>query len=318
MMQGERNENMSHLQIFLKALSLTFVLVIGLCGTAVWSQDLEPRSFSPAPKGLNITGLGYTLSEGDIFFDKALQVEDATGTIHSAKLLYGRTFGLFGKSAKIVGLVPYSWGDWEGLLEGQPASTSRRGFADPGVLFAVGLVGSPAVELKEFVAYEEGMIIGASVLVVAPLGQYDPAKLINLGANRWVFRPRLGFSGRLRKWTLEAMVDAYFFTDNDEAYGGTVFHQEPLYALQTNMIYTFRKGIWLSITAGIADGGQPSVNGVEKEEIDMNTRLGGVFAIPINRRYSLKMLYTNGVRTSVGMDYDLFGISVQYKWGGGI
>jgi hypothetical protein len=203
-------------------------------------------------------------------------------------------------------------------LEGEPASTSRRGFKDPAVLFAVGLVGSPAVDLKEFVAYEEGMIIGASVLVVAPLGQYDPSKLINLGANRWVFRPRLGFSGRLRKWTLEAMADAYFFTDNDEAYGGTVFRQEPLYALQSNVIYTFRKGIWLSFTVGVADGGRPSVNGVEKEEIDMNTRMGGVFSVPINRRYSLKMFYTNSVRTNVGMDFDLAGISVQYKWGGGI
>jgi len=306
------------MQHHIKETCLTLVVLILVCGTAVQAQDLEPRSFSPAPRGLNITGLGYTLSAGDVYFDKALLVEDATGTIHSAQALYGRTFGLFGKSAKIVALVPYAWGDWEGLLDGRPASTSRRGFADPGVLFAVGLVGSPAVELKEFVAYEEGMIIGASVLVVAPLGQYDPSKFINLGSNRWVFRPRLGFSGRLRKWTLEAMVDAYFFTDNDEAYGGTVFSQDPLYALQANVIYTFRKGIWLSITAGIANGGKPSVNGVEKEEIDMNTRMGGVFSVPINRRYSLKMFYTNSVRTSIGMDFDLLGISVQYKWGGGI
>jgi hypothetical protein len=297
---------------------LVITLIIMLFGTAMRAQDLEPRSFSPAPKGLNFSGLGYTLSAGDLFFDKALEIEDATGTVHSTKLLYGRTFGLFGKSTKIVGLVPYSWGDWEGLLDGEPASTSRRGFADPGVLFSVGLVGSPAVDLKEFIAYEEGMIIGASVLVIAPLGQYDPSKLINLGANRWVFRPRLGFSGRLKRWTLEAMADAYFFTDNDEAYGGTVFSQDPLYSMQANVIYTFNKGIWLSFTAGIANGGRPSVNGVEKDEIDMNTRIGGVFSVPINRRYSLKMFYTNGIRTSIGTDYDMLGISVQYKWGGGI
>jgi hypothetical protein len=299
--------------------SLPIILLIAvLNGAAVRAQDLEPRSFSPAPKGLNIVALGYMLSDGDVYFDKALQIEDATGTVHSAKVLYGRTFGLFGKSAKVVGLVPFSWGDWEGLLDGVPASTSRRGLADPGVVFSVGLAGSPAVDLEEFVAYKEGMIIGASILIVAPLGQYDPSKLINLGANRWVFRPRLGFSGRLRRWTLEAMADAFFFTDNDEAYGGTVFHQDPLFSLQTNVIYTFRKGIWLSFTAGIADGGKPSVDGAEKEKVDMNTRMGGVFSVPLSRRYSLKVFYTNGVRTSVGMDYDLLGLTVQYKWGGGI
>jgi hypothetical protein len=297
---------------------LTLFLVIGLSVSSARAQDLEPRSFSPAPSGLNITGLTYTNSHGNVFFDKALLIEDATGTVHSVTGLYARTFGLLGKSAKVIALVPFAWGDWEGLLDGQPATTSRRGFADPGVLFAVGLVGSPAVELKEFVAYEEGMIIGASVLVIAPLGQYDPSKLINLGANRWVVRPRLGFSGRVKRWTLEAMADAYFFTDNNEAYGGTVLSQKPLYAMQANIIYTFKRGIWLAVTGGIADGGQPSVNGIEKDKIDKQTRLGGVIVFPFTRRYSFKVSYTNSVRTKIGGDYNLFGISLQYKWGGGI
>ena len=297
---------------------LTLVLVIGLCGTAVRAQDLEPRSFSPAPSGLNISGMGYTISRGNVFFDKALLIEDATGTVHSSTGLYARTFGLFGKSAKVVAVVPFAWGDWEGLVDGQPATTSRRGFADPGLVFAVGLAGSPAVNLKEFVAYEEDMIIGASILVVAPLGQYDPSKLINLGSNRWVFRPRLGFSGRLRRFTLEVMADVYFFMENPEAYGGTTITQKPLYALQANFIYTFKKGFWLAVTGGVANGGQPTVSGVEKDEIDMNTRLGAVLVLPINRRQSIKLFYTNSVRTKLGGDYNLLGASFQYKWGGGI
>jgi hypothetical protein len=303
---------------YFTASCLVLVLVIGSSVSPAYAQDLEPRSFSPAPKGLNITGLTYTLSNGNVFFDKALPIEDATGTVHGATGLYARTFGLFGKSATAVALVPFAWGDWEGLVGGVPASTSRRGFADPGVLFAVGLVGSPAVDLKEFVAYKEGMIVGASVLVIAPLGQYDPSKLINLGSNRWVFRPRVGFSGRLRRFTLEAMFDAYFFTKNPEAYGGTYITQEPLYSIQANVIYTFRRGMWLAVTGGIADGGRPSVNGVEKDKIDKNTRLGGVLVFPFAKRYSIKVSYTNSVRTAIGGDYDLFGLSLQYKWGGGI
>ena len=300
------------------AMFLILALVIALSASSARAQDLEPRSFSPAPRGLNITGLTYSNSQGNVFFDKALLIEDATGTVHGATGLYARTFGLFGKSAKAVALVPFAWGDWEGLLDGVPASTSRRGFADPGVLVAVGLVGSPAVDLKEFVAYEEGMILGASVLAIMPLGQYDPSKLINLGSNRWVFRPRLGFSGRLKRWTLEAMADVYFFTDNDEAYGGTVLSQEPLYAMQANVIYSFKRGFWLAVTGGIANGGQPSVNGVEKEKIDNQTRLGGVLVFPFARRYSIKVSYTNSVRARIGGDYNLFGITLQYKWGGGI
>lgn len=309
---------MSRTGNLVKTSCLAVILLIWLCGTAAMAQDLEPRSFSPAPKGLNITGLTYTHSNGNVFFDKALPIDDATGIIHGATGLYARTFGLFGKSAKAVALVPFAWGDWEGLVNGQPASTSRRGFGDPGVLLAVDLVGAPASDLKDFVAYKEGMIVGASVLVVVPLGQYDPSKLINLGSNRWVFRPRLGFSGRVKRFTLEAMFDAYFFTENSEAYGGSTITQEPLYAMQANVIYSFRRGMWLAVTAGIADGGRPTVNGVEKDKIENQTRLGGVLVFPFAKRYSIKVSYTNSVRTAIGGDYDLFGLSFQYKWGGGL
>ena len=300
------------------ALFVFLVLITGLSVSTAYAQDLEPRSFSPAPKGLNITGLTYTHSNGNVFFDKALPIDDATGIIHGATGLYARTFGLFGKSAKAVALVPFAWGDWEGLVDGQPASTSRRGFGDPGVLLAVNLLGAPAVDLKDFVAYKEGMVIGASLLTIMPLGQYDPSKLINLGSNRWVFRPRVGFSGRVKRFTLEAMFDAYFFTENSEAYGGTYITQEPLYSIQANVIYTFKRGMWAAVTGGIADGGRPSVSGVEKDKIDKNTRLGAVLVFPFAKRYSIKVSYTNSVRTAIGGDYDLFGLSFQYKWGGGL
>lgn len=309
---------MSRIGNLVKTACLAVILLIGLWGTAAMAQDLEPRALSPAPRGLNIAGLTYTHSSGNVFFDKALLIEDATGVVHGATGVYARTFGLFGKSAKAIALVPFAWGDWEGLVDGEQATTSRRGFGDPGVLLAVDLLGAPAVDLKDFVAYKEGMILGASLLTIMPLGQYDPSKLINLGSNRWVFRPRLGFSGRVRRFTLEAMFDAYFFTENSEAYGGSTITQEPLYAMQANIIYSFRRGMWLALTAGIADGGRPTVNGVEKDKIENQTRLGGVLVFPFARHYSIKVSYTNSVRTKLGGDYDLFGLSFQYKWGGGL
>ena len=94
--------------------------------------------------------------------------------------------------------------------------------------------------------------------------------------------------------------------------------QEPLYAIQANVIYTFRRGMWLAVTGGIADGGRPTVNGVEKDKIENSTRLGGVLVFPFAKHYSIKVSYTNSVRTKLGGDYDLFGLSFQYKWGGGL
>ncbi len=301
------------------ALLLAAAVATALCvPLPAAGQDLEPRALSPAPVGLNIAGVGYIHAQGNVFFDKALLIDDATGVVQRMTGFYVRTFGILGKSAKFVTVVPFAWGEWEGTVAGDQAATSRRGFADPFFQLVVGLAGSPAVSPRDFVAYSEGFVVGASISVVAPLGQYDPAKLINLGSNRWAFRPRLGFSGRAGRWTFEALGDVWLFTENPEAFGGTVMEQKPFYAVQGNVIYSFGRGFWLAVSGGLADGGQLVIDGVEKETIDMNSRLGAVFVIPVARRWSLKVSYTNSVRTKLGGDYDLVGVTAQYRWGGGL
>ena len=51
--------------------------------------------------------------------------------------------------------------------------------------FSVNFYGSPALSLEEFTNYQQDLIIGSSIQVSAPLGQYDENKLVNLGNNRW-------------------------------------------------------------------------------------------------------------------------------------
>jgi hypothetical protein len=282
------------------------------------AQDLEPRAFSPAPVGMNVVLAGYSFSEGNVFFDRALLIEDATGEVHGASGAYVRTFGIAGMSAKALAAMPFVWGDWRGLVDGQPASTSRRGLADSRVQLAVNFFGAPAASLKEFAAHKEGTIVGASLLAVVPLGEYDSSKLINLGSGRWAFRPRLGFSNRIRRFTIEAMVDAWIFTEIPEAYGKTTISQDPIWALQAGVIYSFRNGIWLGISGGMSEGGKTTVNGVQKDNAQENSRFGATLNIPLNRRYSFRVFYTNSVRTRLGADFDFFNASLQYRWGGGL
>jgi hypothetical protein len=297
-------------------------VVILLLGVAVWTgtadaQDLQPRAFSPAPAGLNTVLVGYALSSGNVFFDQALLIEDATGEVHGITAAYVRTLGFFGKLAKFSAIVPYAFGDWEGKVDGVPASTSREGFADPRVQLAVNFIGSPAVKLKDFRTYSEGTIVGASLLAVLPLGQYDATKLINLGSDRWAVRPRLGFSSRVKRLTLEAMADVWLFTDIPEAFGGTTISQEPIWALHGNVIYVFKRGLWAGVSGGTANGGRTTVNGIEKDNVQKNSRFAATLALPLNRKLSLRFFYINSVKTALGADFDFYNLSVQYTWGGG-
>ena len=301
----------------MRSILLSLLILMSLIGVAA-AQDLQPRAFSPAPVGLNTVLLGYALSSGNVFFDQALLIEDATGDVNAVTVSYVRTLGFFGKLAKLSAVVPYAFGDWKGKVDGVPASTSRQGFADPALQLAVNFIGDPAVTLKDFRTYREGTIVGASVLVVAPLGQYDAKKLINLGSNRWSSRLRLGFSSRIDRLTLEAMADVRFFTEIPEAFGGTTISQKPIWALQGNVIYLFKRGFWMGLSGGLATGGETTVNGVAKHNSQTNSRLAATLALPVNRRLTLRFFYINSLESALGADFDVYNAAVQYSWGGGL
>jgi hypothetical protein len=147
--------------------------------------------------------------------------------------------------------------------------------------FAVNFVGAPARTLRELGTYRERTIIGASILATVPIGQYDPEKLINLGSNRWTFRTRLGASHHLSRWYFELMGELWVFTETPEAFGGNSISQDPMVAIQFNVIHQFKRGFWLGAGAGYGEGGQTTVSGEEKDTWQINKRFGFTLVYPI-------------------------------------
>ena len=148
---------------------------------------------------------------------------------------------------------------------------------------SINLYGAPALTLKEFADWEQDLIIGASLQVSAPWGQYDPSRIVNIGTNRWSFKPEIGMSKAVGPWTLEVQAAATFFTDNDDFYGGKTRSQDPLYSCRGTLIYGFRSGIWASVDATYFAGGRTTVNGVLNNDLQQNWRLGATLAFPVDR-----------------------------------
>jgi len=280
-------------------------------------QSLEPRRWSHLPVGANFAGVGYVYSEADILFDPALQLEDVSSEVHTALLSYVRVLDVLGKSGRVDIVVPYSVGRWEGLLEGEPASTRRSGFNDPRVRFAVNLIGSPAQNMAEFRQYKVNTIVGAALEVTVPLGEYDQDKLINLGSNRWIFRPQLGVVHNWDKWAAELTTSAWIYTDNDDFFSGTTREQDPLYAVQGHLIYTFRPGLWTSLSAAYGDGARSTIDGIEKNDEIGKYIVALSMGIPINPRHGLKVVYLHSETTEdTGDDYDRVLLAYSMMWGG--
>ena len=286
------------------------------------AQDLTPRAYLSAPVTSNAVILTYAFADGELLFDPTLPIEDAVGTIHTPVVTYFHQFDLFGHSANISGSLPFSSGTFSAAVNGQDRAVTRRGLADPAVRFAVNLLGGPALTPAEFVKTPPPRAtLGASVKVIAPAGQYSPEFLINIGSNRWGFKPELGYTRRAKAVTLDMYAGVWFFTDNDEfftpAAGGplNVKSQTPIGAFEFHVSYDFKPRLWLSADINYWRGGRTSVNGITNTAtLQANSRFGVTGSVPLTRRQSVKVSYSEGFIVRIGGNYRILSMGWQYGW----
>lgn len=284
-----------------------------------FSQELEPRRWSHLPIGKNFVGAGYAYTEADIFFDPVLRIENAEMEMHTWAIRYIRTFELFEKSARIGFVQGFQEGRWTGLLDGVPRSTKRSGLSDSLLRFAINLYGAPPLEDKEFAAYRAKVhvetIVGTALVVQLPTGDYMEDKLINLGTNRFTFRPQLGVVHNRGKWSMELTGSAWIYTDNDEFVNVNRLENDPLYTIQAHLTYTFRPGFWAAAGFGYGYDGESILNGVERNDRKGNLVWALSVGHPITRWLGVKFAYI-GTRTqeSVGQDTDSIALSFSVFW----
>ena len=294
--------------------SLVVLALFVASAHAVRAQQMEPRAYSNAPIGLNFLIAGLAHSEGDVLLDPSLPVENAHAVVKTAILGYARTLDFWGQSGTIGLVLPYASLSANGSLESQSVSVDRTGFADPALRLTLNLYGVPALSMQEFAGYEQDIIVGASLLVTAPVGRYDSSKLVNIGTNRWSVKPEIGISKGLGSWTLEAAAGVTFFSDNDEFVGNGTREQDPLYAAQAHVIYNFKPGTWGALDGTYYTGGRTSVNGGLKNDLQQTWRFGATFSMAVSRSNSVKLYFSSGATDRTGTDFKVIGIAWQYWW----
>ncbi len=294
--------------------SVLAVLLGGL-GTA-HAQQLEPRSYAPVPIGLNFVGIGTSYSTGGVVTDPSLPVENVHAEVYVVPPYCGRTFGLFGRLASATLSTPYGWAHVTGDVQDVGRTVDRDGFLDPVFRFGTNFLGCPALTPPEFVKRKPSTTMGASISITAPFGQYDSSKLINLGTNRWAFKPEAGLSQPIGDWVFEVYAGVWLFETNDDFYGGQVREQDPLATLQGHVVYNFgfSRPMWVAGDFTYYNGGATTVDGEFKNDRQSNTRGGLTLTIDWFKNQSLKLTWANGVSTRVGSSFQTFGLGWQWRW----
>ncbi len=299
------------LRVFVALGALWLLLCMGAA-----AQDLEPRAYSPSPVGTSFVGFSLSRSSGDISFDPTIPITNAHAALNSSAMGVGQTIGLLGRQAMITAGLPYVWGNVSGDVGELSASVYRSGVADLKTRFSLNLVGVPAMTPREFAQRtRKNFIVAASLSMSWPTGQYGNTKLINLGTNRWSFKPEIGISYPVKKLDLDLYVAGTWFTDNKSFYTGqSVRSQDVLTALQGHVSYTVKPRLWVAVDSTWYGGGATEVNGGPPTGRQGNTRLGATASLPLWKGQSLKATYSSGVSGNIGQKFTTLGVGWQYVW----
>jgi len=179
-------------------------------------------------------------------------------------------------------------------------------------------MGGPAMQPKDMAKWKQKRLLGVSLKVIAPTGQYSGSKLINWGGNRWAFKPELGYSERWGHWVLDGYAGAWFYTTNPASYAGLVTKPQsetPIGALEGHLSYDVQPRLWVSLDANFWWGGITSLSGIQNLATKQTgSRLGGTVSFPISKHQSIKVSYSNGTYIRFGGNYQSASVAWQYSW----
>ncbi|GLS32846.1 Putative MetA-pathway of phenol degradation [Mesorhizobium albiziae] len=231
------------------------------------------RDWISVPVDMNFLYVYYTYSNAEASIDSNLPIDGASVDASVPIVRYARSFDLGGRVGGIQLIAPYGFID--ARLDGTSLETSTDGIGDIMGIFVANIYGAPALSKEQFAKWKPEQYLTASLAVTAPTGKYDADKMLNVGKNRWVFKPQLSWGQPYDRGALLAVnANVQIFTDNDEYHGSSVLEQDALFSIEAHYSQNLTKAFWLSADAFYSYGGETSVDGVEQDNLQSTLKLG--------------------------------------------
>lgn len=283
-----------------------------------YAQFTEARNYANTPVGLNQLELVYTYVRSDASVDTSLIVTGAKLNLNQGTIDYTHYFGLFHRLFWVEANVPLA--GLQGSVAGTNIQASAPGAGDSSYSVAVVLKGGPALSVADFANYKPTTTLGLSLTVTAPTGLYSSSKVLNLGSDRWSFRPEFAVShpfGRDQKWEFDAYANAGFYTDNTSYHRVEILRQQALPGVEAHISYCLTDNLWVSLDTRYSFRGVTFVNGVNQNNGQQNFGLGSEVNISLNPSNSLVFAFAKALVHQNGPTYTGFAVKYDYTWGKG-
>jgi len=286
--------------------------------TQAHAQFTDAHQYDNSPIGVNLLEISYAFVHGDASIDTSLVIAGANLNVNQATIDFTRYLGLFHRLAWVQAAVPVA--HLGGSITGTNVRGSNAGTGDSSYALGMLLKGGPALSVVQFDNYTPTTIVGVSLTVTAPTGLYSPDKILNLGSDRWSFKPEIALSypfGSERNWQVDAYANAYFYTDNVSYHGLEVLRQEPLPGLEGHLSHSFNESMWVSFDTRYAFRGTTFVDGVDQNNAQHNLILGSEMSVSIDPRHSLLFEFAKTVVHENSPSAIGFSVKYDYMWGKG-
>jgi hypothetical protein len=295
---------------------LSVALVVIRC--EVYAQFSDPRTYVNSPVGINQLELGYAYAHSNASIDTSIVVAGANFNLNQGIIDYTRYFGFLHRLAWAEAAVPIA--GLSGSIADANISGSITGTGDSSYAAAILLKGGPALSVSQFADYKPTTTLGLSFTFTAPTGLYNSSKLLNLGSDRWSFKPGFALSqpfGPAQKWEFDAYANAYFYTDNTSYRGVEVLHQQALPGIEGHISYSFNDSVWASLDTRYSFRGNTYVNSVNQNSSQQNFILGSEVNVSLNARNSLVFQLGKALVHQNGPSITAFAVKYDYTWGKG-
>ena len=302
----------------IRLLFACFASVVLLVPGQACAQFTDPHAYDNCPVGINQLELRYAYVHANASIDTALVVGGAKLNLNEGAIDYTRYFGGLHRLMWVEASVPVA--DLSGSISGTNIHGSSTGTGDSSYSLGVLLKGGPALNVAQFENYKPVTILGLNLTITAPTGSYAPRKILNLGSDRWAFRPEFALShpfGPEQRWQIDTYANVDFYTDNTSFQGKQILRQEPLPGLEGHISHSFTDNFWASLDTRYSFRGTTFVNGVAQDDAQQNFILGSEMNISLNSRNSLVFVFAKAVVHHNGPAEVGFSLKYDYTWGKG-
>lgn len=300
---------------------LRFVcLVVAVLSASLPScaQFTDAHTYDNTPVGINQLELNYAYVHANASIDTSLVIPGARLSLNQGTINYTRYFGLANHLMWVNAGVPVA--GLSGEVTGTNIRGSTTGAGDSSYQVAALLKGGRALSVAQFEDYTPTTTLGVSLTIIAPTGLYHPQKILNLGSDRWLFKPEIALShpfGPEQKWQVDAYANVYFYTDNTSYHGREILRQQPLPGLEGHISYSFSDSLWASLDTRYSFRGTTFVSGVNQNNAQRNFILGSEMNLSINSRNSLLFQFAKALVHENGPALVGFSVRYDYVWGRG-